>query len=376
MSLAHRARRAVIGDSIRRGQELESVDETNASGNDYKAPDENNSFNPLDGSSKKIKYGRGEPVHTGRFCLPSVEAGIHSGEESQAVAFTVEPGKVSNGDEGIERVSVINALKRRSLETVTSDSTDLSERASRTNSDDSMSSVQQSNDATSTMPQALLQCMGETVTCHGMGKSESDISGYASSTTDHHLLRASDELTRDKNSDGSTDGHALEVGKTEAFRSNAAEAGATSKRKKPRLVYKTCRDNRLRVNDASRHRTIPEKPITYFCILGQEKLFEITILSIDCSIILGQIQLGIKAETATTMSEVRNRITPKVATKLDAEDKWEFYMPESGALLKQELEPLVSLVQYMDECTFGRQLLVRVVAVHGPAVIKLHNESA
>lgn len=86
---------------------------------------------------------------------------------------------------------------------------------------------------------------------------------------------------------------------------------------------------------------------------------------------MGQIHCGIKGDNDTTMSDVRNWITSVVRTKLDVRDNWEFFLPESGALLKRELEPLVSLREYMDECSFGRRLLVRLVSEHAPAVVEL-----
>ena len=87
---------------------------------------------------------------------------------------------------------------------------------------------------------------------------------------------------------------------------------------------------------------------------------------------LAQIGFGMEADSDTKMSDVRDLIAQRIAQSLGDGLCWEFFLPDSGAFVKRELESMISLCDYMDECSFGRQLSVRVVNEHGPAIVQVH----
>ena len=87
---------------------------------------------------------------------------------------------------------------------------------------------------------------------------------------------------------------------------------------------------------------------------------------------LAHFGFGMEADSGTKMSHVRELIARTITQSLGDGQSWEFFLPDSGAFVKRELESMISLCDYMDECNFGRQLSVRVVDEHGPAIVQVH----
>lgn len=161
-----------------------------------------------------------------------------------------------------------------------------------------------------------------------------------------------------------------------ARQKEASALGTPHDKKSPKkrrgLIYKTCRDKFPRLDVGGIHRTIPVKDESYFAVNGQKKIFQIAILSKGSAMMLAQQSFQMRGEADTTMRDMRELAESIVVRCLGDGVNWEFFLPDSGAYIKRELEPMILLCEYMDECNFGRQISVRVVSEHSPAVVQLN----
>ena len=166
--------------------------------------------------------------------------------------------------------------------------------------------------------------------------------------------------------------HAEDLARQKEASALGTPDGKKSPKKQHGLIYKTCRDKFARLDVGGIHRTIPVKDESYFAVNGQKKIFQIAILSKESAMMLAQQSFQMRGEADTTMRDMRELAENIVVRCLGDGVYWEFFLPDSGAYIKRELEPMILLCEYMDECNFGRQISVRVVSEHSPAVVQLN----
>eukprot|EP00977_Amphora_coffeiformis_P014379 scaffold4003_cov165-Amphora_coffeaeformis.AAC.6 len=148
---------------------------------------------------------------------------------------------------------------------------------------------------------------------------------------------------------------------------------ADIKKKKRRhpLIYKTCRDKFPKAKLEKLQRTIPPKDESYFCT-RKKRTLQIAILSKESAMMMDQLGFGIPKDCDPNMLDIRKMIGEAVRGVLYPTAKWEFFIPDSGAYIKRELESMISLHDYLDECGLGEHISVRIVSENGPAVFQLN----
>ena len=153
--------------------------------------------------------------------------------------------------------------------------------------------------------------------------------------------------------------------------------GSKTRKRQRRLIFKTCRDLYPRPESSVIQRAGRYNETSTFYKVGEAMTFQISILDKKEAMLLGNPILQLKGRDDTSMRDVRQLITDIVTDSLHARSQensnslWEFFVPNSGTFIKYELEPMISLCEYLDECCFGRQLAVRLVGEHSPAIIQL-----
>ena len=140
------------------------------------------------------------------------------------------------------------------------------------------------------------------------------------------------------------------------------------------LIYKTCRDTFSRAEVEDIQRTIPPKEESYFST-RKKRIFQVAILSKESAMMMDQLEFGLPKDCDPSMHDVREIIGGAMRGALHSTAKWEFFIPDSGAYIKKDLESMISLRDYLDECGLGEHISARIVSENGPAVFKLSRTS-